>query len=165
MKFYIRAAIAKFMISGPCTVLPALPSRPETQATGSKITECAAKKQDEPQSKVTQDKVSQAKTTWASITRNGLKTPPALQKSRRLCQRRKTRRGHQKTQPSQRNQSPKMNACFFAVEMNIPGEHYHRLVLERLWRKFSKFLKPTLIMYTVFQLASQLDPKTKNYAP
>lgn len=80
MKVYIRAAIAQFMISGPGTVLPALPSRPETQATGSKISECAAKKQDEPQSNVTQDKVSQAKTTWASITRNGLKTPPAPSK-------------------------------------------------------------------------------------
>ncbi|CCU75964.1 EKA-like protein [Blumeria hordei DH14] len=64
MKVYIRAAIAQFMISGPGTVLPALPSRPETQATGSKITEYAAKKQDEPQSKVTQDKVSQAKRLW-----------------------------------------------------------------------------------------------------
>ncbi|CCU75313.1 EKA-like protein [Blumeria hordei DH14] len=48
MKVYIRAAIAQFMISGPVTVLAALPSCPETQATGSKITECAAIKQDEP---------------------------------------------------------------------------------------------------------------------
>ncbi|CCU77218.1 EKA-like protein [Blumeria hordei DH14] len=63
MKFYIRAAIAQFMISGPGTVLPAIPSLPETQATSSKITEYAAIKQDEPQTKVTQYRVSQAKTT------------------------------------------------------------------------------------------------------
>ncbi|CCU77044.1 EKA-like protein [Blumeria hordei DH14] len=77
MKVYIRAAIAQFLISGPGTVLPAHPSRLETQATGSKITECAAKKQDEPQTKLTQNNISKAKTTWASITRNGLRTPPA----------------------------------------------------------------------------------------
>ncbi|CCU81531.1 EKA-like protein [Blumeria hordei DH14] len=39
MKVLIRAAIAQFMISGLGTVLQVLPSRPETQATGIKITE------------------------------------------------------------------------------------------------------------------------------
>ena len=45
MKVYVGGAIAQLMISGPGTVLPSLPPRPNCQSVGGKIPEKAAEKQ------------------------------------------------------------------------------------------------------------------------
>ena len=47
MKVYLGAAVAQFMLSGPVTVLPNLPSRPNCQNHGRKIVEKTTKKQSE----------------------------------------------------------------------------------------------------------------------
>ncbi|CCU80005.1 EKA-like protein [Blumeria hordei DH14] len=47
MKVYLRAAVAQFMLSGPGTVLPNLPSRPNCQNHGGKIVEKTMHKQPE----------------------------------------------------------------------------------------------------------------------
>ncbi|CCU83143.1 TE1a [Blumeria hordei DH14] len=81
MKVYVRAAIAHFMIAGPGTTLPSLPPRPEIQAMAGKTAESTVGQQSEPQRKTAQAEVHQPKTTWASITRNGLQSIPVLTKA------------------------------------------------------------------------------------
>ncbi|CCU74390.1 hypothetical protein BGHDH14_bgh02482 [Blumeria hordei DH14] len=84
MKVYLRAAIAQFMMSGPGTVLPNLPPRPNCQNHGGKIVEQTIEKQPKLLQKATQVKVTQVKPTWATVTRTGLHTPAAPVKDVRV---------------------------------------------------------------------------------
>ncbi|CCU80384.1 EKA-like protein, partial [Blumeria hordei DH14] len=84
MKVYLRAAIAQFMLSGPGTVLPNLPSRPNCQNHGGKIVEKSMHKQPELPQKENQTNITSAKPTWATVIRTGLHTPAAPVKDVRV---------------------------------------------------------------------------------
>lgn len=79
MKVYLRAAIAQFMMSGPGTVLPNLPPRPNCQNHGRKIVGQTIEKQPELLQKATL-----VKPTWTTVTRTGLHTPAAPVKDVRV---------------------------------------------------------------------------------
>ena len=72
------------MLSGPGTVLPNLPPRPNCQNHGEKIVEKTIQKQPEQLQKENQARITPVKPTWATVTQTDIHTPAAPVKDVRV---------------------------------------------------------------------------------